>query len=132
MMRFAKLYIMRLENISPNIRKSVLLWGFSTPTTYSLHRKEVSICHHIAYSSLRSEGENSSRGRFVSKVSYCCPSSVQDIFSGGLYKRDALTDFFDEVRQRCRFRKWFFGHYHENMVIVENFIMLYEQIIRLK
>ncbi len=65
-------------------------------------------------------------------VTHCCPSSVQDIFSGGLYKRDALTDFFDEVRQRCRFRKWFFGHYHENMVIAENFIMLYEQIIRLK
>jgi len=27
---------------------------------------------------------------------------------------------------------WFFGHYHENMVIEKKYAMLYEQIIRLK
>ena len=27
---------------------------------------------------------------------------------------------------------WFFGHYHENMVLEKRFVMLYEQIIRLK
>ena len=32
-------------------------------------------------------------------ITHCCPSSVQDIFSGGLYQRDTLTEFFDEVRQ---------------------------------
>ncbi len=63
---------------------------------------------------------------------HCCPTSVQDIFSGGLYQRDALTEFFDEVRQRCRFKYWFFGHYHEDMVIEKKYVMLYEQIIRLK
>ncbi len=65
-------------------------------------------------------------------ISHCCPTSVQDIFSGGLYQRDALTEFFDEVRQRCRFKYWFFGHYHEDMVIEKKYVMLYEQIIRLK
>ncbi len=65
-------------------------------------------------------------------ITHCCPSSVQDIFSGGLYQRDALTEFFDEVRQRCRFKYWFFGHYHEDMVIEKKYAMLYEQIIRLK
>ena len=44
----------------------------------------------------------------------------------------ALTDFFDEVRERCQFKYWFFGHYHENMVVEKKFAMLYEQIICLK
>lgn len=65
-------------------------------------------------------------------VTHCCPSSVQDIFSDGFYQRDALTDFFDEIRQRCRFQYWFFGHYHENMAIEKKYAMLYEQIIELK
>ena len=65
-------------------------------------------------------------------ISHCCPSSIQDVFSGGMFKKDTLTDFFDEVRQRCTFRYWFFGHYHSNMVIEKKYAMLYEQIIRLK
>ena len=65
-------------------------------------------------------------------ITHCCPTSVQDVFSGGLFQKDALTDFFDEIRRRCQFKYWFFGHYHENMVIEKSFVMLYEQIIRLK
>ena len=65
-------------------------------------------------------------------IPLCCPSSIQDTFSGGLFQRDALTDFLDEVRERCRFQYWFFGHYHENMVVEKEFVMLYNQIIRLK
>ena len=65
-------------------------------------------------------------------ITHCCPSGVQDIFGGGLYQRDVLTEFFDEVRQRCQFKYWFFGHYHEDMVIEKKYVMLYEQIIKLK
>ena len=62
------------------------------------------------------------------------PSEAEylDVFSGGMFKKDALTEFFDEVRQKCTFRYWFFGHYHSNMVIEKKYAMLYEQIIRLK
>ena len=42
-------------------------------------------------------------------ISHCCPSSIQDVFSGGMFKKDALTEFFDEVRQKCTFQYWFFG-----------------------
>ena len=65
-------------------------------------------------------------------VSHCCPGSIQEMFAGDLCQRDALTNFFDEVRARCRFQYWFFGHYHENMVIEKKFVMLYERISRLK
>ena len=64
-------------------------------------------------------------------ITHCCPSSVQDVFSGGLFQRDKLTGFLDEVRQRCRFQAWFFGHYHADMEIDEQFKMLYEKIIKL-
>lgn len=65
-------------------------------------------------------------------ITHCCPSGVQNELGGGMYQRDALTDFFDEVRQRCQFKYWFFGHYHQNAVIQKQFVLLYEQIIKLK
>lgn len=65
-------------------------------------------------------------------ISHCCPTSVQDELSCGFYKSDALTDFLEEVSQRCRFQYQFFGHYHTNRVIRGKYVLLYEQIIRLK
>lgn len=65
-------------------------------------------------------------------VTHCCSSSVQDELSGGFYKADALTDFLDEITRRCEFEYHFFGHYHTNKIIREKFVLLYEQIIRLK
>ncbi len=65
-------------------------------------------------------------------ISHCCPTSVQDELSGGFYKADDLTDFLEEVAQRCRFKYQFFGHYHTNRVVQEKYVLLYEQIIRLK
>ena len=62
-------------------------------------------------------------------VTHCGPTSVQDSVGKGFYKADALTDFLDEVAERCRFRHWFFGHYHDNQVIHGKFALLYEQII---
>lgn len=64
-------------------------------------------------------------------ITHCCPTSVQDVLSGGMYQHDALTDFLEEIRQRCKFEYWFFGHYHENLAIDRKFILLYEQIISL-
>lgn len=64
-------------------------------------------------------------------ITHCCPSSIVDIISGGLYQPDPLTDFFEEVRNRCDFDYWFFGHYHDNRIIERKYIMLYEQIVEI-
>ena len=64
-------------------------------------------------------------------LSHCAPSSIQDIFSGGFYKKDQLTDYLDQIRERCTFKRWFFGHYHENMEVGQKYVMLYEMIIPL-
>lgn len=62
---------------------------------------------------------------------HCMPSSVQDIYSRGQYKHDRLTDYLDIVKEKCEFKMWFFGHYHENRIIGQRFTMLYKEKIRL-
>ena len=64
-------------------------------------------------------------------VSHCAASSTAALISYGKYKPDILTTYFEEIRQMTTFKKWFFGHYHENMNVNANEILLYEQIIRI-
>ncbi len=65
-------------------------------------------------------------------ITHCCPTSIQEELGAGFYQADALTDFLEEIAQKCQFKYWFFGHYHDNGVIQEKFVLLYEQILRLK
>ena len=65
-------------------------------------------------------------------VTHCCPTSLLQSVSDRPRRPDQLTDFLEEVAQRCQFKYWFFGHYHDNGVIREKFVLLYEQILRLK
>ena len=65
-------------------------------------------------------------------VSHSAPSSIVDIFSRGFYEHDVLTDYLESVNQQISFKAWFFGHYHENQMIGQKFIMLYENIIDLQ
>ena len=44
---------------------------------------------------------------------------------------DALTDYFEKIRWFCDFNLWFFRHYHENKMIWQKYIMLYEMIVPL-
>lgn len=64
-------------------------------------------------------------------VSHCCAASTQAIFGWGLYKKDYLNEYFDEIRAKTEFKKWFFGHYHDNRNVSPEEIMIYEQIIRI-
>lgn len=64
-------------------------------------------------------------------VSHCCASSTQALLSGGWYETDELTDYLERIRVRCQFKKWFFGHYHDDRAINDKEILLYEQIIRI-
>ena len=65
-------------------------------------------------------------------ITHCCPSSLLDKLEGGPYRPDQLTDFFEVLAGRCKFKYWFFGHYHGDMVPRRSFALLYEQILRLK
>jgi hypothetical protein len=63
-------------------------------------------------------------------VSHCCASSTQALLSHGVYKPDVLTDYLEEIRQTVKFRKWFFGHYHDNRNVNAEELLIWEQIIR--
>jgi DNA repair exonuclease SbcCD nuclease subunit len=64
-------------------------------------------------------------------VTHCCASSTQILLGGRMYKPDILTAYLEEIKQNTRFKKWFFGHYHDNRNVNAEEILLYEQIIRI-
>lgn len=63
-------------------------------------------------------------------VSHCCASGTQTLLGGSLFEPDILTDYFEELRQKVQFKKWFFGHYHLNRNVNAEEIAVYEQIVR--
>ncbi len=64
-------------------------------------------------------------------VSHCCASSTQALVGEGWYKRDYLSEYFEKIRRSVQFKKWFFGHYHDNRYVNAREILIYEQIIRI-
>lgn len=64
-------------------------------------------------------------------VTHCCASSTMALLGHGMYKPDIETGYLEELRQKVKFRKWFFGHFHDNKNVNAEEILLYEQIIRI-
>lgn len=64
-------------------------------------------------------------------VTHCCASGTQALLGDSMYTFDIETDYLEEIRQKTTFRKWFFGHYHDNRNVSAKEILLYEQIIRI-
>lgn len=62
-------------------------------------------------------------------ISHCCPTNVQALLSDGTYQKDYLTEYFQKISEKCEFKKWFFGHYHDNKLINSKFYLLYEDIV---
>ena len=63
-------------------------------------------------------------------LSHCAPAGIAAL--AGISDANRLTQYFEEIRGRLKFRKWFFGHYHANRQILGKYIMLYEQILQVK
>ena len=64
-------------------------------------------------------------------VTHCCSSSSQAILSGGKYEPDIATKYLEQIKQTVKYKKWFFGHYHDNKTVNAEEILLYEQIVRI-
>lgn len=61
-------------------------------------------------------------------ITHCAPSAfLEDLQASP----DLMTDYLEEIRQRCEYKKWFFGHYHDNRELTEKDRLLYEQILRI-
>ncbi len=64
-------------------------------------------------------------------LTHCAPTSIQTMMGVGKQRQDQLTDYLEEIRQKCRYKKWFFGHYHRNKAVTDKEFCLYEQIVEL-
>ena len=62
-------------------------------------------------------------------VTHCAPASTQAMI--GFHDVDVTTDFLEEVKEKCGYKYWFFGHYHDNKNVTYQDLLLYEQIIRI-
>lgn len=78
---------------------------------------------------IRTLDENNWSFDFI--VTHCCPLSVQTAFAGSSYMSDHLIDFFEEISKKCRFKRWFFGHYHDDRDVLDKYTLLYQQIIQI-
>ena len=64
-------------------------------------------------------------------ITHCCPTSIQTLLNPS-YKKDILTDYLQERSEKCEFKKWYFGHYHEYKQVNTQFTLLYENIVPLE
>lgn len=64
-------------------------------------------------------------------ITHCTSSSTEALIGRGMYQPDLLTEYLEEIRQTVKFRKWFFGHYHDDRNVNEKEILLWKQIIRI-
>lgn len=64
-------------------------------------------------------------------VTHCCASSTQALLSNGRYKPDKLTKYLEDIHSIAKYKKWFFGHYHDNVSVTADEILIFEQIIRI-
>lgn len=77
---------------------------------------------------LKTLKKNGNKVDFI--VTHCCPQQIASLISGRYNETDSITEYFNIVAETVKFSKWFFGHYHDNQVLMSEFILLYEQIVR--
>ena len=64
-------------------------------------------------------------------ISHCCPTSIQALINP-TYKRDILTDYLQQISEKCTYKRWYFGHYHDYKQVNSQFTLLYENIVPLE
>ena len=64
-------------------------------------------------------------------ITHCAPSSLEDKLGSKGYVHDRLTDFLEEIKEKARFHYWLFVHYHDNKIINDRFVLLWEQIVQI-
>lgn len=65
-------------------------------------------------------------------VTHCCATSTQMLIDEQKLKPDIETDYLEEIKQTIQFKKWFFGHYHDNRNVSKKEILIYEQFVRIE
>lgn len=61
-------------------------------------------------------------------LTHCTPTSVLGVLGNGEFKPDRLTDYLNLIREKCQFKRWYFGHYHMDQSLDPQFHVIYESI----
>lgn len=63
-------------------------------------------------------------------LTHCAPARItKEIIP--THEPDPLTAFLDMVSKRLNFHYWLFGHYHDNQIIRDKYVLLWEQIVQI-
>ena len=62
---------------------------------------------------------------------HCAPSSTAALLSQGSFEPDRMTAYLEEIRQCTDYRRWLFGHYHDDRAVNAKDILLYMQIVQI-
>lgn len=63
-------------------------------------------------------------------LTHCIADSIMDIIANW-YEHDKLTNFLEIIKQDCKYKKWFFGHYHIDKKIDDKHYAVYGNIIEI-
>lgn len=61
-------------------------------------------------------------------ITHCAPRSVQKLIADW-YENDPMVSFLERVYADLNFKKWYFGHYHIDKQLNEQFVALYNKVI---
>ena len=61
-------------------------------------------------------------------VTHCAPRSVQKMLASW-YENDPAVSFLERIRMDLEFKRWYFGHYHVDKQVNEQFIALYNKVV---
>ena len=64
-------------------------------------------------------------------VTHDCSDSTKEFLGDGAYACDELSSYLEEIRCRVQYKKWFFGHLHDDRAVNDKEILLYDQIVRI-
>ena len=62
-------------------------------------------------------------------ITHCCAVSTGALI--GVPENNYFTQYLEELKYKLRYKKHFFGHYHDNKNLPDNEILIYEQIIQI-
>ena len=63
-------------------------------------------------------------------ITHSAPTSVQDKIAS-TYEINQLTDFLEKLKSSVVCKKWLFGHYHQNKIIDENYVAIFNSIYKI-
>ena len=70
--------------------------------------------------------QNNWTGDYV--VTHCAPRSIQTMLASW-YENDPMVSFLERIRQDLHFKRWYFGHYHVDKQLNDQFVALYNRVI---